>query len=423
MDILATSLRDGAPAVNATLEPSVASPGGATVGIALVGCGFVADYYMATLSLHDNLRLVGVFDRDAERLARFTAHHGVPAFRDLAELLADTRVEVVVNLTNPREHRHVTLAALHAGKHVYSEKPLAMELDQARDLVELADTRGLLLSVAPCSLLGETAQTVWRALREGVVGTVRLVYAEMDEGMVFTMPYRRWASASGAPWPYRDEFEVGTTIEHAGYVVSWLPAFFGSVRTVSGFSANLFPDKGRDEPLPVESPDFAVACLVFDSGVVARLTCSLIAPHDHSLRVIGDRGVLGVDDTWFYTAPVTIRRWFNIKGRHVERPRRQRYRLVAKGQRYRYRGTQQMDFARGVADLAAAVREGRQPRLSSGYALHITEIVLTVSNALDGGGTHQLTTSIDPVDPMPWATQPRPSIGDRLASAMGKAPR
>jgi predicted dehydrogenase len=419
--VAARSARGNA-AVNDARDAARTVPEASPVGIALVGCGFVADYYMSTLALHDGLRVVGVFDRDAERLHRFSAHHGVPAYHGLSALLDDGPVEIVVNLTNPREHRDVTRAALEAGKHVYSEKPLAMDLAAARQLVELADARGLVLSSAPCSLLGETAQTVWRAVRDGAIGPVRLVYAEMDEGMVFDMPYRRWSSASGAPWPYRDEFEVGTTIEHAGYVVSWLPAMFGSARTVSGFSACLFPDKGRDGPLPVESPDLAVACITFDSGVIARLTCSLIAPHDHSLRVVGDDGVLGVTDTWFYTSPVTIRRWFNIKGRHVERPWRQRYPLVAKGQRYRYRGTQQMDFGRGVADLADAVRTGRQPRLSSRYSLHVNEIVLAVSSALGGGGTYQMTTSIDPVEPMPWATTARPSIGRRVTAAIRKGP-
>ena len=100
----------------------------------------------------------------------------------------------------------------------------------------------LQISAAPCSLLGETAQTIWNALRAGRLGPVRLVYAEMDEGMVFRMPYVRWKSASGAPWPYRDEFTVGTIIEHAGYILTWLPAFFGPVMSVAGFSACLIPE-------------------------------------------------------------------------------------------------------------------------------------------------------------------------------------
>jgi len=380
-------------------------PGGAddAVGIALVGTGYVADYYAATLPLHPQLRLIGVHDADPERVDRFARFHGVHAFRGLDELLDDPRVEVVVNLTNPASHHDVTLRALEASRHVYSEKPLAMDFPSARSLVERAEAKGLLLSCAPCSLLGETAQTVWCAVREGAVGPVRLVYAEMDEGMVFRMRHHRWRSASGTPWPSADEFRVGTTIEHAAYVVSWLPAMFGSATAVHGFSATVFPDKGLPEP--VTSPDLAVACVTFESGVIARLTCSLIAPHDHSLRIVGDGGVLTVGDTWYYTAPVRARRWFDIRGRHIEMPVRQRIPLVAKGARYRYRGTQQMDFARGVADLADALRSGRQPRLSARYSLHVNEIVLAVSDQLQGGGSYTMTTTAGPIEPMPWATR------------------
>jgi predicted dehydrogenase len=382
-------------------RPRVAEP----VGVALVGCGFVADYYMATIGLHEELRLVGVHDRDAHRLAAFAEHHRVQAVPELDRILDDERVEVVVNLTNPRDHSAVTRRALERGRHVYSEKPLAMELEEAKQLFDLAEQRRLHLCSAPCSVLGETAQTVWQAIRDDEIGPVRLVYAEMDEGMVFRMPYHRWRSASGAPWPARDEFEVGTVIEHAGYVVSWLPAMFGAATHVAGFSAQVFPDKGRHAPLAVDSVDFAVACITFESGVIARLTCSLVAPHDHSLRVVGDQGVLTVNDTWNYTSPVRVRRWFNIRGRHVERPVAERYPLAAKGERYRYRGTQQMDFARGVADLANAIRGQRPPRLSTRYSLHVNEIVLAVSGALAGGGTYAMTTVPDPMEPMPWAME------------------
>jgi predicted dehydrogenase len=371
----------------------------APTGIAIVGCGFVADYYISTLGGHEDLRLVGVIDSDLERMQRFAAHHAVPTFDSLARLLADKRVQIVVNLTNPRNHYDVTSAALSAGKHVYSEKPLAMDLERARELVALARRSGLELSSAPCSLLGETAQTLWKAVRDDRVGPVRVVYAEMDEGLVHRMPFGSWSSEAGAPWPYRDEFEVGTVIEHAGYVVTWLPAIFGPVTTVTGYADCVLPDKAG---VANSGTDFSVAVLRFASGALARVTCSLIAPHDHSVRVVGDQGVLAVDDTWFYDSRVTLRRSVNIGRRHQWLPRR-RLRLVGQPRRYRYRGTQQMDFARGVAELAAAIREGRSSRLSADYCLHVTEIVLALDTALRGSCRYEMTTTFEPIEPMPWA--------------------
>ena len=272
--------------------------------IAIVGCGFVADYYLKTLSMHSQLKLVGVMDKISDRAYKFAQFHNVDrVYETLTDVLEDNTVDIVLNLTNPNSHYEVSKACLQAGKHVYSEKPLAMEMAQANELVNIAQTKGLYLSSAPCSLLSETAQTVWKALRENKVGKVRLVYAEMDDGLVHQMPYQKWLSESGTPWPYKDEFEVGCTLEHAGYYVNWLTAFFGPAETVSAFSSCVIPDKQTDIPLDVNAPDFSVACIKFASGVVARLTCSIVAPHDHSLKIIGDEGLLGVDDCWFYGTP------------------------------------------------------------------------------------------------------------------------
>jgi predicted dehydrogenase len=372
--------------------------------IAIVGCGFVADYYMVTLAGYPELELVGVTDRDRVRAGRFAALHSVVCYDTLDDLLSDSRVELVLNLTNPRSHYEVTRACLESGKHVYSEKPLAMELGSARELVELAERRGLGLASAPCSLLGETAQTLWRALREGLVGTVRLVYAEMDDGMVHRMPYRSWKSASGVPWPAKDEFEVGCTFEHAGYYLTWFPAFFGPARTVTAFSACLVPDKGTDSPPKRAAPDFSVACITFASGVVVRLTCSIVAPHDHRLRIVGDEGILGTDDCWFYRSPVHVRRYVTIRRKTFVGPWGRRLPLLG-GRRagYRYRGSHQMDFARGVAELAAAMCEARPCRLSGRYCLHTNELVIAIDHARLAAAPYTMTTSVDPVQPMPWA--------------------
>jgi len=372
--------------------------------IAIVGCGFVADYYVKTLDRHPELELLGVMDRDSERASKFSAYHKVPIYNSLQELLDDPKVEIVLNLTNPGSHYTVSKACLEAGKHVYSEKPLATDFHEAKELVELASQKGLQISSAPCSLLSETAQTIWKALREKQVGQVRLVYAEMDDGLIHKMPYTKWFSESGIPWPYKDEFEVGCTLEHAGYYLTWLPAFFGPAETVTAFSACLIADKETDVPLEVNAPDFSVACIKFASGVVARLTCSIVAPHDHSMQIIGDDGILCIDDCWYYESPVYIRRRLNIRRRTIENPIKQKYPLARKsGGSFGYKGSQQMDFCRGVAELAAAIKEGRPCRLSAQYSLHTNEVVLAIQNALETGAPYKVTTTFDPIEPMPWA--------------------
>ncbi len=373
--------------------------------IALIGCGFVGDLYAATLRLHPALHVSGIFDRDAERTERFAKHYGYRSYKSLGEVLADDAVKIVVNLTNPSSHYEISHAALASGKHVYSEKPLAMHLEHARQLVALAESRNLQLSSAPCSLLGETAQTFWKAIRESAVGKVRLVYAELDDGLVHKMQYHQWKSQSGTPWPWKDEFEVGCTLEHAGYYVTWLVAMFGQVQSLTAFSSSQIPDKQTESPLNTTAPDFSVACLRFTSGIVARLTCGIIAPHDHTLRVIGDEGVISTPDCWLYESPIHIQRLMTLRRKTFLTPWRQRVRLQRSPyQKVRRTGAAQMDFARGIYEMADALQHGRTPRLSSRFSLHVNEIVLAIQNAGVDSPTYHCTTTVDPVQPEAWAS-------------------
>jgi predicted dehydrogenase len=371
--------------------------------IAIVGCGFVADYYMSTLASYPQLTVAGVMDCQPERAEHFGQYHHLPVYPTLGTLLEDDSIELVLNLTNPRSHFEVSNACLEAGKHVYSEKPLAMTFEEAQALVTLAQAKGLYLSCAPCNLLSETAQTLWKALREKVVGSVRLVYAEMDDGLLHKMPYRQWKSNSGTPWPYKDEFEVGCTIEHAGYYVTWLTAFFGPVTSLTAFASCQVDDKQTDVSLDPNAPDFSVACLQFASGVVARLTCSIVAPHDHRLQIIGDEGILLTRDCWFYNAPVFVRRSLTLRRKTFMSPFSRKYPLVQSSQqKQKIKKGQQMDYARGVAELADAIQTQRPCRLSAEFALHVNEVVLAIQNATSGIA-YQPKTTFDPIAPMPWA--------------------
>lgn len=379
--------------------------------IAVIGCGYVADFYMATLGNHPELELLGVHDRDDARAKAFAAFHRVERiYPTLDAVLADDQVELVVNLTNPSSHYAVSRAALEAGKHVYSEKPLAMELEQAEALVALAEQRGLQINGAPCSILSETAQTLWKALRDGRIGTPRLIYAELDDGNVPRRDYVNWISASGAPWPAKDEFEVGCTLEHAGYYLTWLTAFFGPAHRITSFSKNVQPDKGI--PLDVMTPDFATACVEFISGPVARFTCSLYAPHDHRLRIFGDEGTLGTQDVWDYGSRVTLATRNRWTGRAEKYPTLAKMvglgpatlPLVRKRQfQFKTKGSNPMDFCRGIAETAAAAREGRDSRLSARWSLHVNELVLTMQHPERYGVTREVTSRFDPLAPMPWA--------------------
>lgn len=370
-------------------------------GVTLIGCGFVADLYMRSLQA-SGIAVLGAYDLRADRAQVFCDYWKIPRFGTINALFAaQPRDGVILNLTNPHAHYQVNRACLEAGHHVYSEKPLALYMDQARDLHALASARRLMLGSAPCSVLGEAAQTLARAVRDGVAGTPQLVYAELDDGYIPQAPVQDWRSESGAPWPWEDEFRVGCTLEHAGYYLTWLIGMFGTVRRVTAASAAVIPDKlGVTDA----APDFSVAVLFFENGVVARLTCSIAAPHDHQIRVIGDKGVLALKKAWDNGAKVKFHRRMRIRRRLLENPIGRRIRLAGPTHAQVGRwGAASMNFALGPAEMMDALAQGRPSRLSADFALHLNEVTLAIQNAGDHAGAQDMTTACPVMEPMPWA--------------------
>lgn len=371
--------------------------------IAMVGCGYAADFYMANLQNHPQLDLVGVYDRNPDRLKAFCAYHDVPAFDSLADLVNDAGVELVVNLTNPSQHYPVSLTALEAKRHVYSEKPFALSLEEGRHLLDVARRKGVQLASAPCTLLGDAAQTVWAALRKGEVGRPLLALAELNEGMVHKMLHERWVSSSGVVWPFRDEFETGCVLEHGGYVLTWLTAFFGGMEDLTASSYVIDTEKSSGANL---GPDFSCATLRFASGVVARVTLSIIAPPNHGLTIVGEEGVLEVADIWDFDSPVYIRRRAIPDAANPSNylEPRTAYPMTRGPERsFRYNDTHDIDWMRGVAELAQAIRAGERSRLSGDRALHILEATLAISDARGRDSYRRIEHPFESVEPMAWA--------------------
>lgn len=369
--------------------------------IAMIGTGYVADYYAASLRTFPDIVVVACYDRDAARLRQFCAHWGLPAAESMAALLASDAT-LVLNLTNPHEHFAVSQAALQAGKHVYSEKPLAATMAEAHALHRLAQERGLQIGSAPCSLLGQSAQTLRQAIETGAIGTPRLVYAELDDDFISQAPVARWHSASGAPWPIKDELRVGCTLEHAGYYLTWLMDMFGPVETVVSASAHI-GEVAHIIPEPA-APDYSSATLFFKSGMVARLTCSIIAPHDHRLRIFGDRGAAEVSRAWDNKAPVRIRKRLVLRRKLMNSPIAFRVKPSAwTAHPFVDRKQAAMNFMLGPAEMLDAIKAGRPSKLDSDFALHLTEVTLAIQNAGRTTGPQAMTTCFKRTAPMRWA--------------------
>lgn len=394
--------------------------------IGVIGCGYVFDHYMTTLAQHPGLTLKGVADLDQARAAQVAEYYGLKHYPDNAALLADPEIEIVANFTSIEAHGAVTRACLEAGKHVYCEKPFTTTMEEARALADLAAEKGLRLSCAPSNALSATVQTLWKAVEDGAIGAPRMVYAEFDDNPVYLLAPESWRSRSGAPWPYVHEYEMGCTWEHVGYHLTWMCAIFGPVRAVTAFSKATLPDK-TDQPMePADTPDFSVASLDFESGVVGRITCSIAAPTDHRMRIIGNRGVLSADTYRDYTCPVRLEPFTSLalKTRNLRlvRDNTLLQRLTGVGghvlplaespapgassitrprgnlfQRWKAAQRGQQDKSIGLAELAAAITEGRPHFPAPDFTLHLTELTLAIQGAGPDGACHRMESRFDPL--------------------------
>jgi predicted dehydrogenase len=236
--------------------------------------------------------------------------------------------------------------------------------------------------------------------------------------MIFKGHYKGWLSKSGTPWPYRDEFETGCALELSGYYLTWFAGIFGPAKSVTSFASVQFADKETDKPLSHFAPDFTSACIEYSSGVVVRLTCSIVAPYDHSMCFIGDEGSIVVKDGVDYRCPVWIRPnrkdperykdiWVRLTKKlpFVWRSKVDPREIPLVKQPEKHYGASQRespDYARGINELAESIQNNRACRLSPELALHINEIMLSLQYPERMGCPRQIETSFNPIEPMPW---------------------
>ena len=209
------------------------------LGVAIVGCGNIATRYAEQTIAYEETALTGFYDVVAERSQGFADTYGGKAFPSMESVLQDDETDLIVNLTIHHAHVEVVSQCLEAGKHVHTEKPIALDYQDALRLVELARSKGLRLSSAPITWMGEAQQTAWKLMRDGKAGTIRLIYAEVNHGRIET-----WHPN---PEPF---YQVGPLWDVGIYPTTMLTAFFGPVKRVSAHKTTLFPDRVTNDGRP-----------------------------------------------------------------------------------------------------------------------------------------------------------------------------
>ncbi|MEF8850815.1 MAG: Gfo/Idh/MocA family oxidoreductase [Haloarculaceae archaeon] len=361
-----------------------------TVG--LVGCGNISERYLTHDAHLDAFEIEVCADLDAERAERTADEFDVEA-RGVEELMDSDDVEAVLNLTPPFAHAEVCLQALEAGKHVYTEKPLATERGDAAEIVETAAERGLFVGAAPDTFLGAGLQTARSVIDEGGIG----------EPLGATAV---WSSPGHEHWhPDPDLFYAeggGPGLDMGPYYVTALVALLGPAERVAGTVGQPHDEREitsgyrEGESVGVEVPTHESATLDFGDGVTANLLFSFdVAASTFPMpafEIYGTEGTLALPDPNHFEGPVRVRGRTDDEWEEV--PLTHDYTTGRGG---------------GLVDLAYAVRSDWEQRASGRLGRHVLDILLGIRSSAEAGVYDDLETELERPAALP------PAFPDRSA--------
>jgi predicted dehydrogenase len=330
--------------------------------VGVIGCGMIGRRYVEHSAAYDAWRPVACADLDTAGADAFAAEFGLRA-EPVDALMADPDVDLVLNLTPPAAHAPLVRAALDAGKHVYTEKPLAATADAGRKLVAEAQQRGLRLGCAPDTFLGSAYEAARRLVAGGTIGTPLGAAATMLVGGP-----ESWHP--NAEMFYRDG--GGPLLDTAPYYLSALISLLGRVEAVAGFTETPTPERTlgtgprAGHVIVVEVPTHSVAILRFAGGALGTLTVGFESRNQYlsDMRLFGTAGSLSLPDANAFEGDVLL----TTGGGTPEPVLYESY-----GDR-EARGL-------GIQDLAEALREDRPHRASGELALHVLEVGEAIARA------------------------------------------
>ena len=353
------------------------------VGVGVIGCGHISAAYLMAAKTFPILKIVAVADARPEAAHARAAEFGLRA-ASVADLLADPEVEIVLNLTVPKAHVEVGLAAIAAGKHVYSEKPLGVAVAEARRLAAAAAAKGLRLGCAPDTFLGGAHQTARALIDDGAIGR------PVGGAAFFMCPgHERWHPDPGFYYLGGG----GPMLDMGPYYVTDLVNLLGPIDRVFGVATRTRAERTiASEPLkgrriPVEVATHVSGVLHFVSGAAVSVTMSFdVFAHKHvPLEIYGESGSLIVPDPNWFGGAVEIAEAGAA------------WREVASARPYADANYRSL----GLADMAQAIRRGRPHRASGALALHALEAMEAFQASSDAGRAIDVASRPERPAPMP----------------------
>ncbi|HMO11729.1 MAG TPA: Gfo/Idh/MocA family oxidoreductase [Actinotalea sp.] len=352
------------------------------VGVGVVGAGVISDQYLDNLTRAADVAVLMVADLDTDRAAARATQFDVPASGTLDELLAHPDVELVVNLTVPAAHVPVGLAAVAAGKHVYSEKPFALDRSGGQELLGAADLAGLRAACAPDTVLGAGVQTARRLIEAGAIGEPLTGLALFQvSGPETWHPSPEFLFAKGG----------GPLFDMGPYYFSALLQCLGpATRVVARGSRSRTERVVGQGPragtvFPVEVPTHVAGLIDFAAGGSATAVLSFQSALQRSgvVEITGTEGVLALPDPNGFDG--TVRLW---RTGHEEPES-----IPAVGST--------MTRGQGVVELARALGSGPPGRLNGRLGLHLVDLMCSLEESASHGEQVQLSTTAEPAPTLP----------------------
>jgi predicted dehydrogenase len=356
------------------------------VRIGVIGCGAISGAYLGMAKNFPIVEMAACADMNLEAAKKKAAEFNIPTACTVEELLADKSIEIVLNLTVPKAHVPIGIAALEAGKHTYAEKPLGINRDEARKLVSLAQQKNLRVGCAPDTFMGAGIQTARKVIERGMIG----------QPVAFTAFMLSPGHESWHPSPeFYYEVGGGPMFDMGPYYLTALLNLFGPVKKIVGMATMAIPERTitsqpkAGKKIKVETPDHIAGQIEFTNGAMGTIMQSFatrFGQHNRAqpITVYGTEGTMNVPDPNQFDGPVSVQ----LKD---EKEMHEIPHEFVKG------------YGRsiGLADMAYAIRSGRTHRASLEQAFAVLDLMQGFLDSATSGKIYIPTTNYERPAPMP----------------------
>ena len=343
------------------------------MNVGIIGCGNISTTYLELAPLFHGITITAVSDLDESRAKAQAEEFGCEAMT-VENLLRDASIEAVINLTVPAVHAEVSTAAVKAGKHVYSEKPYVLTLDDGLALGKLAEEQKVRIGSAPDTFLGGAHQAARALVDSDRVGAIVGGSCHfMNHGLEDWHPDPDFFYQPGG----------GPVLDMGPYYISNLVQLIGPVSRVVAmtsmpFSTRTISSEPRaGEIIPVGTATSTTALLEFVSGAQISLGMSWdVWSHEHNcMELYGTNSTLYVPDPNFFGGELRLNRGQEDEIVAVDHPLAELNQFPEEDSdeapRANYRGI-------GLADMIAAISEGRAHRCDNRFALHVIDVMTSI---------------------------------------------